>query len=74
MPSRVLIDWIDSSSYSGWRKAEHRDVPRRCQALGFLIDETDEAVTLCLNRTTDNSHFGERVVIPKALISQRRVL
>ena len=74
-PKRYLIDWIDSCSRSGW----HDDTTNRasrCQSIGFVVAEDDQAVTLALSRASEDgmAPWCDAITIPKTAIKRKRNL
>ncbi len=66
----TLIRWRDATYASGWHfKSEIPTGPALVESVGWLIAETDEAVTLALSVSTDA--IGHISVIPKSGIVDR---
>ena len=48
-PRIVWIEWLDSNTTHGWRTKETtpQDMDHlRCESIGFLVDETDDLVSI----------------------------
>lgn len=72
----VVIEWDDASAGGGWQHKDDRRQdcrPYRCRTAGFLIDETEHSVLLCLNLSSNNK-YSETMQIPKTQIRKRRVV
>lgn len=67
----IHIEWIDAVADSGWEDKVKAQIDR-CVTVGFLIDETDEAI--CIASTLSVDHNNARMHIPKAWIKNRKVL
>lgn len=58
-PRRVEVEWIDSAGEDGWRHAgdvldeSSRDGYTTCYCTGYLVGETDTAITLALGYTVN---------------------
>jgi hypothetical protein len=73
-PDIYLVDWVDSCGRDGWlHEDECKAEVSRCQTVGFLVEETKEAIALALNRTATEGHrpFGEIITIPKCAILKK---
>lgn len=71
----TLVEWLDIAAEVGWESIEQKMLPHPCVSVGYLIEETDTALTLAATI----SDFGvvetnNRIVIPKGTIKSRRVL
>ena len=70
----VLVEWIDSSTEYGWLKVESFDTSVvKCQSVGFLIKETDDAIVVTLSRS-DSGRCADAITIPKCSIKRIRYL
>jgi len=72
-----LIDWIDSVSNPGWKNGDGLNPPlAQCQTVGFYVSESEEALTVALNRGETNcySPYGDLISIPKVAIKRKRIL
>ena len=67
----VQVEWIDAVADSGWEDKVKAQIDK-CITVGFLIDETDEAI--CIASTVSIDHNNARMHIPKAWIKNRKVL
>ena len=70
-PKIVHVEWIDAVADSGWEDKVKAQIDK-CVTVGFLIDETDEAI--CIASTLSIDHNNARMHIPKAWIKNRKVL
>jgi hypothetical protein len=67
----VYVHWVDAVADNGWEdviKAAVHD----CHTVGYLIDETKEAI--CLASTVSIDTSNARIHIPKGWIKKRKVL
>ena len=67
----VSIEWIDAVADSGWEDKTKAAI-HHCTTIGFLVDETDEAI--CLASTWSVDQTNARMHIPKAWIKNRKVI
>ena len=67
----VQVEWIDAVADSGW-EAKVSAAIHHCTTVGFLVDETDEAI--CLASTWSIDQTNARMHIPKAWIKNRKVI
>lgn len=66
----TLIEWLDSCHTQGWYDKGLTVQPLECVSIGFLNDETDDAVTLVM--TLDrNGRWSNSITIPKSSITKR---
>lgn len=68
MEKIVKVEWLDSRQLSGWihNDAEAGEGICQCQSVGYLIEDTDEYITLTLG-ISEGQHLHE-VCIPKASV------
>jgi hypothetical protein len=71
VPLIIQVKWIDAVADSGWEEKTKAEI-HHCLTVGFLIDETDEA--LCIASTWSHNQTNARIHIPKAWIKDRKVL
>jgi hypothetical protein len=67
----LLIDWVDSSSDHGWlHRSECHASICRCQSVGFLVEQDENAYCLALSRAADNGFkpFCDLISIPKVAV------
>jgi hypothetical protein len=65
----IYVEWVDAVADAGWATNPKAEI-HPCVTIGFLIDETKEAV--CIASTTSMSDTNARMHIPKAWIKNRR--
>ena len=74
-----LIEWIDSTGFTGWNKME--DVrglkALHCRSIGYVLHENDEA--LYISGSLDGQEgtslrVMDALAIPKVAITSRRVI
>jgi hypothetical protein len=70
-PKIIQVSWIDAVADVGWEEKTKANI-HHCITVGYLIDETDEA--LCLASTWSIDQTNARMHIPKAWIKNRKVL
>ena len=70
-PKIVQVSWIDAVADVGWETKTKAEI-HHCITVGYLVDETDEA--LCLASTWSIDQTNARMHIPKAWIKNRKVL
>ena len=68
-PRVVYIEWVDAVADVGWEAASKAEI-HPCHSVGFIIDETEDA--LCLALTWSYNQTNARMHIPKAWIKNRR--
>ena len=69
----VLIEWLDSSSYSSWHKLGNDDSITRCVSVGVLCKEDTDSVTVFLSKN-DYGSIADTMSIPKVSIKRMRYL
>lgn len=70
-PKVIQVVWIDAVADSGWESKTKAEV-HHCTTIGYLVDETDEAI--CLASTWSIDQTNARMHIPKAWIKNRKVI
>ena len=70
-PKIIQVSWIDAVADVGWESKTKAEI-HHCITVGYLVDETDEA--LCLASTWSVDQTNARMHIPKAWIKNRKVL
>jgi len=70
-PKIIQVSWIDAVADVGWEGKTKAEI-HHCITVGYLVDETDEA--LCLASTWSVDQTNARMHIPKAWIKNRKVL
>ena len=71
VPMIIQVKWIDAVADSGWEEKTKAEI-HHCITVGYLVDESEEA--LCLASTWSHNQTNARMHIPKAWISERKVL
>ena len=77
----VYVEWMDATSYHNFGE-KHGAFPsdfedysaQLCINVGLLVGEDDKVVVLTECFTPDNKTYDHPMVIPKAYISEMRVL
>ena len=70
-PKIIQVSWIDAVADVGWEAKTKAEI-HHCITVGYIVDETDEA--LCLASTWSIDQTNARMHIPKAWIKNRKVL
>lgn len=70
-PSILYVEWVDAVADNGWEENVKAEI-HPCTTVGFLIDETDDA--LCLAATWSYNQTNNRMHIPKIWIKKRKVI
>ena len=73
----VFIQWRDSTSIYGWKdrdeaKEKTTEGPLVCDAVGFLVSETQGHICLCAQKTPHQ--VADLTIVPKESIVRKRVL
>lgn len=78
----VLVEWNDSSTYSGWTSVENKKVMANtpdgmlCRTVGYLIEETDSyfLVSHTLTYTPDEITLAsDTIQIPKGAVTFSKI-
>lgn len=72
MPPLLYLEWLDHCSGSyGWREPEDYDAETvLCKTVGWVMAETDEAITLAQSSEGGGKFSGEFIVV-KSCIKRR---
>lgn len=65
----TYLHWVDAVADVEWEEASKAEV-HDCYTIGFIIDETAEAV--CIASTISDKESNARMHIPKAWIKERK--
>ena len=68
----ILIEWLDSTSSSGWDSAFDLELSN-CKTVGFLVKKDKEKVVV-IQSNSDNVHSDGRFAIPRSCIKSIREL
>lgn len=71
----VLIEWNDAESIDAWtfeNELDHEIAP--AESVGWLLNESNESVTLALNHDIKNGSYSCIMKIPKGMIVSRKIL
>jgi hypothetical protein len=68
----VLVEWEDANTHHEWHTNDTLLIkPSLCRHAGFVIEETDEALTLTMGFDSQVNHVGSRsctLAIPRSAI------
>ncbi len=68
-----LIEWMDSVATGGWHSPiEPPRSPWPCRSIGWVLEDTDEYVTLV--QTTTAEHWTDAMSIPQGAIQRQWTL
>lgn len=71
----LFVRWVDSSAAHGWNHIEAINPALKvCTSIGFLINETDDALILAAHLSFDPDLCCGDMSIPKVAIIQRTPL
>lgn len=77
----VYLEWVDASAIHGWQSLDdiQRDgAPLVIQSVGWIVHETDDAITLVAHMHKDNPNavrqMSDPLTIPKGIIRERRTM
>lgn len=67
----VRVEWNDPMSYAGWRDmaVAAQWEPAACISLGWVVGNTDAALTIAGTKMADMSQVGELSAIPWGCIT-----
>lgn len=73
----VFLQWRDSTSIYGWKDkveatAKTAEGPVLCDAVGFLVAETEGHICLCAQKTP--YQVADLTIVPRESIVRKRVL
>lgn len=69
----VIIEWVDSVRASDWTYVEDVDEkPMDCISVGFLVEETNDSVTIAQNYGIKPEQVCNTMTIPKCSIKSIR--
>lgn len=69
----VLIEWVDTSTTSGWISRHEGSNVERVSSIGFLVHE-DERVVKIAGSLANSGNMADVTTIPKVLITKRKTL
>lgn len=71
-----MIRWVDSARYNGWTKLEGyalSDESLNCVSIGFIIAESDAAVTIAAHLSACGNADGLMEIPQRAILSRKRM-
>lgn len=72
----IKVWWEDSNSTAGWQDVADCKVNiAYCETVGFLVEETKDAICMALSRCTTprNNPYAHLITIPKCCIKRTKV-
>jgi len=70
----ILVEWVDSASYSGWHKLSlGTDCVSNCITVGLLCYDDEKHLVISQSRS-DTGNTGDTISIPKCCIKRVRTL
>lgn len=76
---RVEIEWLDSGSWSGWRRME--DVIREVNednlihySTGYLLFDSDKGVCIVQSHTDEKGMVADVLIVPQVAVVKTRLL
>lgn len=72
----VYIEWIDSSSYNGWRDQDEVDAltPYFCRTFALLIRETPHHVIIAHSETYGNDETFKKMYLGTLSIPKKAII
>lgn len=73
----MAIEWIDSCGPDGWtRTSEVETSPVVCRSVGWIIAESEEAMTIAphLGPDSEDPQCNGAITIPKVCVTKRRAI
>ena len=72
--SKVIVEWADCVSDSGWASEKEFDKMRLSYPVneGWLYEKTDKHIKMCASydKDEDGITFGDRTMIPRAWVKK----
>jgi hypothetical protein len=71
----IYIEWNDALSVEGWvNKTEMIGELALIKSVGFLVKESDEIITICVNFDETNDNYSCIMNIPKKWIKTKKII
>jgi hypothetical protein len=71
----LLVDWVDSSAAHGWNHIDAINPALKvCTSIGFLINETEDALIIAAHLSFDPDLCCGDMSIPKVAIVKRLIV
>ncbi len=67
----VELFWIDSTGFTGWTKSNVPETRATCHTIGFIVNETDEFITVAATYDNFTESYHSPLTIPKVAITKR---
>lgn len=68
----MLVNWLDSAVFRGWRSDGESFLSEPCESLGYVVADTEGELTLAGSRSA--SQWCQIITIPKvAIVRVKRV-
>ncbi len=74
---KVVVDWVDSGSKSGWIGSDECKVEIcPCQTTGYLVAKNEKGICVALSKTTEEGYkpYSDLMSIPLVSIKKIRVI
>jgi len=74
MPYLLEVEWIDSTTYNGWKLKEDADKLKcfRIQSSGYFVKRNGQNVILAMNHSLEDEDVSMCTVIPRGCITDVR--
>jgi hypothetical protein len=66
----IYFEWADAVASVGWEEIKTHHKIHKCKAIGFLIEETKEELTIA--STISGDQCNARMTIPKSWIKRKK--
>lgn len=64
------VEWVDSTSYDGWRSRNLEFSPVNIETVGYLFNVNKEGVTIVQSEAPVENGINAMIVIPKGCITK----
>ena len=69
-----LVEWIDSCGHNGWHRPEEGSQVSHIKSVGWISDETDQAITITSHKCDVTQTHHSDLSVPKCAITKRTVI
>lgn len=76
MNTLLQVEWVDIVTSIGWEASSEITKTHPCVSVGWLMNEDKHSIVLCSTKSTTEgkTETNNRIAIPKATITSRKVL